>query len=502
MTDAVEFSSRDEVIFARVASTFSEPLPDLVALVRQTLPGIWIDWVAVREAYLHGRERPFPIGSRRPEAAQDGKAKIRFSADGLEAYLICYPPKPRGHRITETDILVLLEAYGVPPGLVDRHALRVALTRRADHEPAPVARGRPPIDGRPSWVRWHKGLPSDPRGFLADLDELGQYPDEVLGEVAEGEEVGERHSPGEGTPGLSVSGNNIPARPGRDAVDLGEGLRISPDGRTVVAARGGQLKLAKPGGTSAEVVPLLVLRDVQELQPWSETVYPGSLLVHGDLEVPFPLRILGDVEVRGSVVRTRIEVMGSLFVRGGVIQHRGTPIRVGGVISAAFFERAWVTAHSAHIRTHALKSRILALDGVFGPQDASLHGGQVAAGRSVQVGSLGSRNAMPTEVAVGVPTSVEDFAKLYRGWADALVHSSAVQEQSAGSLEEAARRWGEAERLPAPDPLSAKVEARWLHPGVTVRIGSASRQFDTLVGPVELAYEQIGDRGRISMTRL
>jgi uncharacterized protein (DUF342 family) len=502
MTAAVEFDTRDDVVHAVVPETFSAPLSALVALARGQLSGIWIDWVAVREAYLYGRGRPFPIAHRRSDAANDEKAKIRFSADGLEAYLVLYPPKPKGRRLSETELMTLVRAYGIPPEVLDIHAVRTVHARRTYREPECIAQGCAPVDGTPAWIRWHSGLPIDPEGFLAALDERGVYPELVLGAVTEGEEIGERHSPGMGTPGNSVRGEPIPARPGQDLIKLGDGLGIDPGGRAIVATRKGHLRLAGRGGVTAEIAPLLQVGSPSELRPWAMSVYPGSVVVYGDLEVTFPVRILGDMEVRGGVVRSPIEVMGSLFVRDGIIQHPGEPIKVGGLVSAAFYERAWVVARTAHIRRHSLKSRIVAMDLVTCPKTATIHGGEVGACKAVNAGSLGSRNAMPTEVALSLPGFTGVFQNLYKGWADLLEQESCgdgPQEQIAT----AALYWREAaERVPGPESTSVKIAAHRLYAGVTVRMGTASRRIETAVGPVELAYEQIGPRGRVAMTRL
>ncbi|MDF1552189.1 MAG: FapA family protein, partial [Deferrisomatales bacterium] len=479
-------------------------LSAVVAFVGQQLPGVTVDWSAVREARLYGHGRPFPIAWRRPEAALDEQAKIRFSRDRLEAYLVLYPAKPRGQRLQEDDVTRLLTAYGIPGHLVNPQAVRMALLRRSHNEPECIARGRPVTDGGPARVQWLRGLPSDPEGFLAAVPKDEQYPEQVLGEVETGAVAGQRTPPDAGTPGVSVTGEALPARPGVDPVHLGGGLTLSPDGRQVVATAGGHLRQDAGARPGARVFPLLHVRDPQELREWSDRVFPGSVIVDGDLELTFPLRVLGDMEVRGSVIRSSLEVMGSLFVRDGVIQQRQAPLRVGGILSAAFFERAGVVAHTVQVRRYSLKSNLLALDRLVAPRRTSLKGGQVACLGSVSVGVLGDRNGIATELLVAHPSLVEPFQATYTEWAEALTPDSGNPTGPRDPLlAEEGDRWQQAAAtLVPPEPLEALVVSEAVNPGVTVRIGLAVREMQSTVGPVEMRYERIGLRGRVSLSRL
>ncbi|MBI5018513.1 MAG: DUF342 domain-containing protein [Deltaproteobacteria bacterium] len=503
MPEPVLLSAEGEVVRITVAPDHPGPYSTLVSFLRQHLPGVWIDWVAVREAYRFGRGRPFPVGRRRAEAAFDERAKIRFSEDGLAAFLLLYPPRPRGSRLTEADLARLVRAYGVPPELVDAHALRMAFLRHSYQESELIARGRPPLDGAPARVDWVRGLPTDPEGFLAALESLGDlYPTEILAEVAEHGKAGTLHPPESGTPGLAASGAPIPARAGEDTIRLGPGLRLDPAEGTIVATATGHLRLSGRGATTARVLPLLRVREAQDLEPWRGAVFPGSIVVEGDLEVRFPLKVLGDVEVRGGLVRSSLEVMGSLFVRDGVIHRGHEPVRVGGILSAAFMDRAWVAAHTVHVRRYSLQSRLLGFDAVLAPsKGANLCGGQIACRKRVVADVLGSPNSMDTEVAVGAPGFNATFHAMFQSWADAL-RSLPTEEGPEETIREEAARWEKATlALTVPHLPHALIATQRVHAGVTIRIASALREIGNAVGPVSFTYEKIGDRDRVAMTR-
>lgn len=500
-TTTVTVRAEGDRIYLHLPEPYPARLADLVGFLRQELPGVALDWVAVKEAFVYGRGRPFPIANRRPDAGRDERAKIRFSADGLVAYLLLFPPRSGGLRLEADDLADLAAAYGIPDTLLDRQALRMAGLRRTPHDPEPIARGRPPVDGEPARMEWHKGWPTDPEGFLSALAAAGDYPSSVLAACRAGETLGVRRAPGTGDPGVSATGAPVPARPGADPVELGDGLTLPLEGDAVVAAADGHLQISGAGGGRARLLPLLAVRDPQELKPWSGTVLPGSVVVEGDLEIPFPLLVLGDVEVHGGVIRSPVEVLGSLFVRDGIIQHAGRPVRAGGIVSAAFYDRAWVEAHTVHVRRYSLKSRLAALEGVLTSAEGSLQGGRVTAGRWLEAAVLGSENAMPTAAEVGVPGCAGPFEEAYRGWAEVLEEAPEAEGWPPVAPDAAARWRARSAAAEDPDPRAVTAEAGTVFAGVTVRIGSAARTVEHPVGPVGFTFERIGPRGRVAMAR-
>lgn len=502
MTSRPTILTEGERVYLVLPRNEPKTLSAVVAFVRHELPGTAVDWSAVREACVYGRTRPFPIAWRRPDAALDEQAKIRFSRDRLEAYLVLYPAKPRGRRLEEDDVTRLLTAYGIPGHLVDPQAVRMALLRRSFHDPERVANGRAAVDGSPAHVTWLHGLPTDPEGFLAVVPDDALYPEQVLGVVQAGAMAGNRVAPGAGTPGVSVTGEAIAARPGEDPIHLGSGLTLSPDSRQVVATTAGHLRQQGGERPGAGVFPVRVVRDGQELQDWRGQVFPGSVIVEGDLELPFPLWILGDLEVRGAVIRSSLEVMGSLFVRDGVIQQQ-TPLRVGGLLSAGFFERAQVLAHTIQVRRYSLKSNLLALDRLVAPPRASVRGGQIACLGSSSLGVVGDHNGIATELLVAHPPLLEPFQTAYAEWAAALLAPEESDTPPNPLLVEAGSHWQQAAATLIPaEPLDSVVVCEAVNPGVVVRIGPAVREMQSTVGPVEFRYERIGPRGRVSMSRL
>ncbi len=500
--DSLSVRMDGDRVLLEIPRDYPGRISDAVRSVRLQLPGVWVDWTAVREAYRFGRGSPFPVGSRRTDAAQAEKAKVRLSADRLTAYLLLFPPRGSGRRLSPDDLEALTLAYDLHPGLLDRAALRRCAGARNYGDPEPVARGHLPIHGHDAWPEWGSALPSDAEGFLKALGRLEDYPAEVLAAVSEGRAVGVLHPPGRGTPGTDVTGRALPARDGANRVRLGSGLHLAEGGTQVVAARGGHLRLTGPETDRAEVVPLFRARDAAELRALCGDFVAGSAIVEGDLETAAPLRVAGDLEVRGALIRSSVDVLGSLFVRDGIVQRGPAPVRAAEVLCTGFLDHAWVQAGTVVIRHSSLKSQVLALERVLAAPAATVHGGSTAAGQDVTAGALGSQAGMETEVASGSGAAVESFRSLFREW------GTGLRDRASGEPGGPAATWLDPGRWEArvrevvdAGPAGWGITASRVHPGVTVRIGTASRRLDAPVGPVEFTYDRVGERGRISLHR-
>jgi uncharacterized protein (DUF342 family) len=477
-------------------------ISEVVGSVRRQLPGARVDWTAVREAYRFGRGSPFPVGSLRAEGAQAEKANVRISPDRLTAYLLLYPPRGSGRRLSLEDLEALALAYGLHPGLLDRGTLRRCAGARNYGDPEPIARGHYPIHGHDAWAEWCSALPSDAEGFLRSLGGLEDYPAEVLAVVSEGQTVGVLHPPGRGTAGTDVTGRALPARDGANRLRIGPGLQLGEGGTQVIADRGGHLRLAGPDTDRAEVVPLFQARDAAELRALCGDFVPGSAIVEGDLETASPLCVAGDLEVRGALIRSSVDVLGSLFVRDGIVQRGPAPVRAAEILCTGFLDHAWVQGGTVVVRHSSLKSDVLALERAVAAPAATVQGGSTAAGQSVTTGALGSPGGIRTEVIAGSGAAVETFRSLFREW------GAGLRDRTARASGGPAAAWldpgiweARLREVAEAGPSQWGITANRVHPGVTVRIGSASRRLDALVGPVEFAYDRVGERGRIALHR-
>lgn len=506
MTGSPKFQQAGDALYVELPAAFDLPFPAFVALVRGVAGENHIDWTAVREAYLYARGRHFPIGSRDESAALREKAKVRFSPDGLSAYLIFYPPKPKGRRLEETEIYDLIASYGVAEELVNHREIKNVLHRRDYGEPLLIAQGRNAVSPPPVRLEWAEPAPpTDPEGFLAALPLLGVFPERVLTPVAAGKTVARRIVAAPGKPGINARGQTIPAKAVIDPNLYGEGLQIAGAARELVAAqKPGHLRVTGIAGIAgafcAGVVPGREIHDSQALlECMGNGFFVGSLIYHGDLEVAYPVYVLGNLEVRGALVSTKVRVAGSLFVRDGIIHTERQPVQCSGLVTAGFFDHAGVAAHTVHVRRHSLHSQLYAMDRVLGARGSSLVGGHIEAGRLIEADVMGAQQSSQTRVCIGNQAR-STLSLAFRQW-----------------LEQLSRQLAEGAALPEPlleelsllklppgegySPAVGKIIARNVFPGVSIGFDSLSRDVKDTVSNVTFTFERLGDKERIAMAR-
>lgn len=497
------FATREDRLFVTIPSDCDTPYTELVKTLRETTTqGIHPDYTALKEAYLHARGRPFPVGSTDPADLTSEKIKIRISTDRITAYMMIYPSKNKGKKLSEHEIRETLIAYGIDDELVDLKDLRKAILRREYGEPIPVAHGIPPIDGEPYTIEW-EAPPTDPEGFLHAIGENAEIPPQIIKIVRPAQLAGKRIKPRPGRPGITVDGTPIEPKPSLDDFILGEGLRLSPNGAMVLSTARGHLWLTGENGHKAEVVPVLELDGKQDLSQIARLdFHPGSVIIHGDVETNQLIRVMCDIEIRGALIGAGIETCGSLIVRDGIINTERHDISVGGLVSAAFFERARINAHTIHIRRYALHSKLYALKKIAGSQSSSVKGGETEAGHEITISILGSQTASPTRIAIS-NRAAGILREKYRTWYSQFERMT-YHDDNPDSMMTALKETlftlidATAPKMRFDDSL---ITAEEIYPGVRIIIGNGVRDPGEHLTRVRFIPERIGDKERVALEK-
>lgn len=500
----ISFFRKDDRLYVNIPAGADTSFPDLVKTAREKAGrDMAVDFTALKEAFLHARGRDFPFASPDPTEAQNEKLKIRFSPDFITAFLILYPPKGRGRKLGEPEVRELIAAYGVDDDLMDLRELRTALMRREYGEPFVVAMGAKPVDSEAYSVSWD-APPTDPEGFLESVSGNHDAPPQVLRVVRPAQVAGKRIKPLPGRPGYTVRGETIEPKPSDDPFHLGEGLRVSPNGAMILSTARGHLKISGVHGTHAEVVPVLELEGMAGIDEIAKAkFFPGSVIINGDVESAAVLKVMGDLEIRGALIGAGVEVCGSLIVRDGIINNNKLGIIAGGIVSAGFFERARVWAKTIHIRRYSLHSALLALDSIVGSPSCSVNGGDAEAASRFEVAVLGSANASPTRIALGVRPALA-LRDVYKAWVAALERQTSTDAAVARFIEAEKAKF---QKLHHRTGLKVRfddayIRATSVNPGVKIAIGGGLREVGEKIGAVRFTAERIGDKERVAMAKL
>lgn len=364
-----------------------------------------------------GGERAKEAGNK----SSDGRAVVEIVPGGMEVLVRVYPPQGGGKPLEREVLLAQLQRAGVTCGLDDDALAQVLQPEQAPLPPhgepqaVVVATGKPPLLGKDAFVTFSDVLSAtraQPRvredGSVDYLDLGGIH------NVAEGTVLATKTQATKGLPGANVKRQPVPARDGRDVpLPAGRGTRISDDGLQLLAAVAGHPSLGGDG--KIHVSPVYHVAGDVDLST-GNIDFIGSVVVHGNICQGLTVRAGTDVEVMGGIEGGSVIAGGNVSVRFGIRGGGHGQIEVGGWVRARFIEGGDVRAGGeVRIAEGILHSRVrsgskVVVEGRRG----SIIGGQVRAREEVVARVLGSQQAVPTEVSVGVSPEVREELEAVR----------------------------------------------------------------------------------------
>ena len=190
-----------------------------------------------------------------------------------------------------------------------------SLAKKPPEDPVLVARGRAPVPGDNARLEYAFVTDTEATGPAMGDDGKVDFRDvNLIQSVVPGQLLVRKKPPTEGRPGVSVTGEPIPATPGKDTHILAaKGVEISPNKLEAYAAIHGIPALVK--GRVA-VQPVFQVEEVDFSV--GNINFQGSVVITGNVNPGFTVKATEDIEVQGNVEQATLEAGGSIRVRGGV----------------------------------------------------------------------------------------------------------------------------------------------------------------------------------------
>ncbi|HXK20218.1 MAG TPA: FapA family protein [Polyangiaceae bacterium] len=330
-------------------------------------------------------------------------------------------------------------------------------------------------------------------GLVSDDGHMNFFERGLLKVVRAEQVVARVFAPEAGQAGYSVTGEPLPALSGTSAkLQLGTGVTADADG--VVRARSGGVVLYKPG-ESLDVVAEHVHLGAVDLRT-GHLDMQGSLSVRGDVERLLRASATGDLEVLGSVSGGSLRAGGSIRVSGSVRGGDAARVVAAHDVTINSCEAADVSAGGVLRVQDAVNSQ---LSGQYVVVTGRLRGGAALAETSLIVKEAGTSSGVLTLLHAGEPLDIPDLEDVQRavmmqklrrmaergGVRDAFGRRGSSRgkggrlgrlnaQLSAEELQERAEHAQHRAEL----ACTAVIEAGVLHPGVQLRIGGSSLQFE------------------------
>jgi hypothetical protein len=270
-----------------------------------------------------------------------------------------------------------------------------------------VAEGTAPVEARNASFRWNEEF-APRRAPLTYQTTVNHCSLNLIRSFEAGVVIGWIKPAVDGVPGRDVFGKPLlPQRLHGTNIDIGPGLRLGADGRSVITECPGRV-LDKGGKLRLEEV-LEILGDVS-LESGNVDVCV-DVAVHGTIRSNFHVHTTKSLTVDKAIESANVSAAGDIVVRGGLC---GGEIRsaslgnilAGGRITARFCDEMTVrAAGDVCIDKEVLNSQIRTSARLISPRGTIL-GGSVWAREQIEVSVLGSDVGVKTRVAVGTHPDV------------------------------------------------------------------------------------------------
>ncbi len=299
----------------------------------------------------------------------------------------------------------LLATLGVPPPMMNAHALPAMVLARQTLEGQVVAKGRAPVAGtEPSLMR---ARPAE-HPVVHDADSMRERQQQLV--VRTGQLVAEFVFKTPPVPGFDVFGHELAAAlPDLPSVTIGEGIATDGETRFVATCDG----IPEISGTALLLKKVLIFNGSVNLSV-GNVHFRGPATINGTVEAGALVEIHGDLTINGMIQGGTVKVSGSLIVTGGILSGDGAYVRAGGAITADFIENARVESGGAITVTRSITaSSIQAAAGVsVTAADGMIAGSELIAGGDIHCARFGRASGAKTKARVGHNPAQERRHKL------------------------------------------------------------------------------------------
>ncbi len=342
---------------------------------------------------------PELIAPPQQEPEEDGHVTVEISKNKMEAYLTVYPPRGKGKPVTRDDIRKALADNNVVYG-IQENVINSALKSGQMGEVLTVAAGSEPVDGENAVIEYKVNPSSVGKPEELIDGRVDFYNLHLIQNVEPGEVLAVKTPAQPGTPGYTVTGEEISAKPGKDVqLAAGKNVELSDDNNAAVAAARGHVVIA---GNKISVSNIYEINGDVDFNT-GNVEFSGTVIVKGSVREGFKIVADGDVEVMGNISDGVVECSGTLKVKNGIVGRNKSRIKAGGSVFTRFIENTvlesgmdvMVGEAIMHSRVHARKSVVVAGKGV-------IVGGVIRAGEEINCKTVGSSMATVTELETGV----------------------------------------------------------------------------------------------------
>ena len=340
------------------------------------------------------------IAPAQPEVFFGEDLSVIISGDDREASARLLEPEQGGADLKFEEAKQKVAAAGVLHG-IDDGVIAELLQAKVYNVSRTIAKATLPVDGEDGKLLFNfstderTGAPREVSGGRVDYYSLDLYVP-----VEENQLLVTRIAATEGTPGMSVRGEVLKQKPGKEtALPRGKNVSYNDDRTEMTANCAGLIDFADNKITVSNVYKVEGDVDIGV----GNIDFDGNVQITGNVRSGHSVKATGSISINGGVEAATIISGGSVEVKGGFQGAGKGRIEADGSVNVLFVERGIIIADGAVkvdvcIHSTIETSSTLTAAGKRG----AIIGGRVAVAGDIVANYLGALSGTKTEISVGV----------------------------------------------------------------------------------------------------
>ena len=341
------------------------------------------------------------IGKMPLNVVNDSTANVQISETKMRAYIIISAPRPGGYDLDVDQIRSILKSHNVIVGIKEDVIDKILDYPEYD-TPIWIAEGIKVVNGVDASITYHFNTSKKKEFHEQNNGQIDFKSMNNIQNVTAGQILATKNLATTGEPGRTVTGEIIYNKPGKDLVLLeGKNTKVSDDGLNIVALTNGQVNYSAGKVNVDEVY--IVQGDVN--LKTGHISFLGNVIVTGSVEDNFNITAEGNIEIKGSVGKCRLEAKGNITVSQGIMGKDEAYIKAGECLYAKFIQQVSKVevGDSVYVQDAIMQSYVDATKEIccVGKR-ATIVGGDLRAGETIKSGTIGSQSGTETIIEVGI----------------------------------------------------------------------------------------------------
>ncbi|MEE1289597.1 MAG: FapA family protein [Spirochaetota bacterium] len=341
------------------------------------------------------------IGKMPLNVVNDSTANVQISETKMRAYIIISAPRPGGYDLDIDQIRSILKSHNVILGIKE-DVIEKILDYPEYDTPIWIAEGIKVVNGVDASITYHFNTSKKKEFHEQNNGQIDFRSMNNIQNVTAGQILATKNLATTGEPGRTVTGEIIYNKPGKDLVlQEGKNTKVSDDGLNIVALTNGQVNYSAGKVNVDEVY--IVQGDVN--LKTGHISFLGNVIVTGSVEDNFNITAEGNIEIKGSVGKCRLEAKGNITVSQGIMGKDEAYIKAGECLYAKFIQQVSKVevGDSVYVQDAIMQSYVDATKEIccVGKR-ATIVGGDLRAGETIKSGTIGSQSGTETIIEVGI----------------------------------------------------------------------------------------------------